>query len=131
MAYAISILVGIVLIFVGNIISNKLSILSSTKNIFGIFIWLFMSWFALVTGSFLFALFFFAITILYVVSYFKDKRKEQTILNTVQYMINQEKYTTISISDIEEKLNNQYSVVDTLNIYKSKALIPYNVNIIE
>lgn len=131
MEYAIGILIGIVLIFVVDKISDKLSILSSTKDIFGIIIWLFLSWFMLVTGSFWFTLFFFAMTILYFVSYFKDKRKEQTILNTVQYMINQEKYTTISIADIEEKLNNKYSVIDTLNIYKSKAIIPYNIEIVE
>ena len=78
-------------------------------------------------------LIFFGLFIMAVFDYFKNKKREQVILNTIQYMINQEHYSSISVDDISQKLNyNDIGMIEkTLKIYKNEALIPYNVNIVE
>jgi len=65
--------------------------------------------------------------------YYKNKKNEQAILNTVQYMINNKNHKSISISEINENLNldDMKVVSKTLGIYKKKAIIPYDINIIE
>ncbi len=71
--------------------------------------------------------------------YFSNKRKEQVILMTIRLMISKENYKTISVLDIVKKLgydNKKFSfdddkkmVTKTLKVYKSKGLIPYNIDV--
>jgi len=67
------------------------------------------------------------------IEYYRNKKKEQAILNTVLHMINNKNYKSISISEINQKLNldNVKVVSKTLKVYKSKAVIPYDVNIVD
>lgn len=126
--------VGLVLAGIGILIANKVKVLNSTKNILGILIWGFIGFFYIISGHMNWVLLMFVVLILMAFfDYLKNKRREQAILNTIQYMINQEHYTTISVIDINQKLNyNDVEMIEkTLNIYKSKALIPYNIDIVE
>jgi len=125
---------GAVIVVVGILIAEKVKVLNSTKNIFGILIWGIVGWFYMIMGNFnWFLLVFLGLVLMAIFDYFQNKKKEQAILNTVQYMITQENCTVISSSDIDQKLDyaDIEMVSKTLKIYKSKALIPYNVNITE
>ena len=126
--------IGIVLGGIGIFMATKVTVLNSTKNIFGFFIWGFLGWIYILSGNNKWLiLMFVGLVIMAIFDYFKNKKREQAILNTVNYMINQEHYKTISVVDIDQKLNyNDVEMIEkTLNIYKSKALIPYNVDILE
>jgi len=130
MGYAI----GIIIAIIGIVIASYIKVLASTKNILGIIIWLFATWFYIVTGDFnWFLLIFLGLFVMAIFDYIGNKRKEQAILNTVQYMITQENYKNISIEEVDEKLNigNTDFTSKTLYIYKNKALIPYSIEIIE
>ena len=126
--------VGLVLAIIGILIAEKVKLLNSTKDILGILIWGSIGFFYMMSGHINWGLLMFVgLVFMAIFDYFKNKRREQAILNTIQYMINQEHYTTISVIDINQKLNyNDVEMIEkTLNIYKSKALIPYNINIVE
>jgi len=127
-------MIGIVLGGIGMFMATKVTILNSTKNIFGFFIWGFFGWIYILSGNNKWLiLMFIGLVIMAIFDYFKNKKREQAILNTVNYMINQEHYKIISVFDIDQKLdyNDVEMIGKTLNIYKSKALIPYNVDIVE
>ena len=128
MKYAI----GIVLALVGMGIASYIKVLASTKNVLGALIWLFLIWLCMITGSFdWFLLLLIGLIIMEIFGYVGNKRKEEAILNTVQYMITQENCKNISIKEVDEKLKigNTDFTSKTLHIYKSKALVPYNIEI--
>ena len=76
--------VGIVIAVIGMLIADKINVLSSTKNIFGILIWGFIGWFYMVSGHInWFLLMFVGLVSMAIFDYFKNKKKEQAILNTI------------------------------------------------
>ncbi len=123
----------IIMMIIGGLIGvviNYLNILESTELLFFSLV-SFFSFIVLLSEESSWALAILAIFLILLFLYFSNRRKEQVILMTIRLMISKENYKTISVSDIVQKLNysNKEMVAKTLKVYKSKGLIPYNIDV--
>jgi hypothetical protein len=134
---------------------NKLNILKSKQSLIHIFLWILFSivYWATIKNQ-LFMWFGIAVIFTYTVLYFKEKNKEQSILNTISHLINDKNTTSISIDKVAEPLHHirygnrpeldqvhlnymekhkdDLSLVKyTLIRYKEKGIIPYNITIVD
>ncbi len=127
----IGIIGGLIIAVAMIIVVPKIKILHSTKNLFGIGFWFLFMWFELAMAQFSWPFWFgFLIFAIQLFEYFKNKRLERAILNTVQYMINQKYKKEISAQEISSELDYDFEfVAKILTIYKRNAIIPYDISI--